>query len=688
MAKKRIAIFGGGPSALATAFEITQTQDWADKFEIDIYAMGYRLGGKCASGRDPDKDWRNEEHGLHILGGFYHNTFQILRPLYAEWSRLFPDTSIPFEEAFFPHNGFVLGKKDAQDHWGQLTVCLPPDERQPGVNPEPISVQTMLRQIYRWIEKALKRALTGKSILDWCDHPDTFQAFSWTPSHQQISAAKLLQNQSGSLAQRLEIPLDGVAYSELEADAKKFDHVFALWLATLPEISNEDVFGILDFYRTVAMGIWIDRLLSRGFDVVNHLEAKEWLRKHGASELAVRCPLFIASYHYLFGYIDGDPAKANIAAGAGMRAMLRFTLTYHQAVFMHMNGGMGEVFVVPFYEVLRARGVRFHFFTLLKEIVPDSNGNISEIHLVEQALLKEPLHPYQPLIEMPLSTGGVRRCWPVAPLFDQLVVSAEHHQTDFESYYASANIGTQRILRAGHPRDGFDLCVLAISVGTLPLVTGKLSARSEDWKEMLAHSSTTPTIAAQIWRTDYMQTALGWSAERLFTGYELPMSTWADMSFQIAPLTKQGAKSKANSMHSFCGPVGIPPETTPKDESFPVQELDRANQITNKWLFDNCAHVLPGISNYGGHYDPANEVGRFVKMNSDPASLYVITPPDTPQYRIKTNMTTFRNLLVAGDWTSHNFDLGAVEGAIMSGRMCSREICGYPKVIYGETDSN
>jgi uncharacterized protein with NAD-binding domain and iron-sulfur cluster len=47
--KKRIVILGGGPAAMAAAFELTDRPDWQDRYEVTIYQMGWRLGGKCAS---------------------------------------------------------------------------------------------------------------------------------------------------------------------------------------------------------------------------------------------------------------------------------------------------------------------------------------------------------------------------------------------------------------------------------------------------------------------------------------------------------------------------------------------------------------------------------------------------------------------------------------------------------------
>ena len=61
-ARIRIAILGGGAASLAAAYRLSADP----RFEITVYQMGWRLGGKGASGRRLS-DGRDQEHGLHVL---------------------------------------------------------------------------------------------------------------------------------------------------------------------------------------------------------------------------------------------------------------------------------------------------------------------------------------------------------------------------------------------------------------------------------------------------------------------------------------------------------------------------------------------------------------------------------------------------------------------------------------------
>ena len=76
--KTKVAVLGGGVSSMTAAFELTDTPALRDKYEVTVYQMGWRLGGKGASGRNAEYFERIEEHGLHIWFGFYENAFQAM----------------------------------------------------------------------------------------------------------------------------------------------------------------------------------------------------------------------------------------------------------------------------------------------------------------------------------------------------------------------------------------------------------------------------------------------------------------------------------------------------------------------------------------------------------------------------------------------------------------------------------
>src|SRR6185295_10950632 len=80
---KKVAILGGGVGAMTAAFFLTGPKDWQSRFEsVTVYQLGWRLGGKGASGRALDGTGRIEEHGLHVWFGFYYNALPMMQACY------------------------------------------------------------------------------------------------------------------------------------------------------------------------------------------------------------------------------------------------------------------------------------------------------------------------------------------------------------------------------------------------------------------------------------------------------------------------------------------------------------------------------------------------------------------------------------------------------------------------------
>ena len=91
--RKRVAVLGGGLGAMSAAWYLAQSGE----YEVDVYTMGFRLGGKTASGRNESAGYghRNEEHGLHMMLGWYNNMF-VFAGVESPWTR---DAGIPSARA-------------------------------------------------------------------------------------------------------------------------------------------------------------------------------------------------------------------------------------------------------------------------------------------------------------------------------------------------------------------------------------------------------------------------------------------------------------------------------------------------------------------------------------------------------------------------------------------------------------
>ena len=179
MTKKRIAILGGGMAGLSAAYQLTKTPELREQNDVTLYQMGWRLGGKAASGRD--KIGRNLEHGLHVWFGCYENTFQMVQEVYAAR----PDTTkwaIPtWQDAAKPQVFTPLGTKDSDNTWRYWPLTWATNDGQPGDGRLLPTLPEMLETLIDWI----LLYLTHK------DEPDEAQALAAAgelPDHTESQA--------------------------------------------------------------------------------------------------------------------------------------------------------------------------------------------------------------------------------------------------------------------------------------------------------------------------------------------------------------------------------------------------------------------------------------------------------------------------------------------------------------------
>ena len=122
--RKKIAILGGGVGGVTAAFALTQPE-WQGAYDVTLYQMGWRLGGKGASGRNAAASERIEEHGLHIWLGFYYNAFTQMKRCYDELARAPGAPLATFDAAFKPQDLGTL-MDDQSGAWSRKFQAQPP----------------------------------------------------------------------------------------------------------------------------------------------------------------------------------------------------------------------------------------------------------------------------------------------------------------------------------------------------------------------------------------------------------------------------------------------------------------------------------------------------------------------------------------------------------------------------------
>jgi uncharacterized protein with NAD-binding domain and iron-sulfur cluster len=603
-------------------------------------------------------------HGLHVLGGFYHNCFSQLRNVYSEWTEAQPQGAIPFFAAFTPVDRFSLLQRDAAG-WRQVRVNMPRRAGEPGAEAVNCAASSLLTELLDLLSKALRRIATGEGVSDI--FPGQIEDSGQLRPRPEYEADAAWLKAASDLAGKPGSAHDAFVSDQLQAGLDSIRER----VDKDPVLSGADWIGVLLYGLTVARGFISDRVSERGFDAIDQEEAEAWLRRHGAPDRALRCALFRAGYHYAFAFVDGDPLRPDIAAGAGLRALCRMIFGYRGSVFQHMRGGMGEIYVMPFYDVLRDKGVRFHPFRRVDAIHPGAVGRIGAVEISVQAHLAPGRTFYDAAVERQLPDGAVRRVFLTRPDYAQLASGTEESD-HYESMVHTPIVGRRTL----YADTDFDLCVLALPPGALHTVTPALAEASEKWRAMLDGAASSPTIAAQIWHKRSAK-GPGFAADSLYTAYELPLDTWSDMEFLLPDEDAAPSGTRPVGLSYLCGPVEG--STGGEDEQV------RADRILTRWLAAHGGRAFPHLSS-GGTYDQQGELERFSRINSDQSSLYSLHRAGTVRTRMRATTSGYANLYLAGDWTRHNFDMGALEPAVMSAMTCARAITSHAVSIVGESD--
>src|SRR3954470_11086627 len=151
--RRRVAILGGGAGGLTAAFELTATPELRERYEVTVHQLGWRCGGKGASGRRmigaTDPAQRIEEHGLHVWFGFYENAFDVIRRVYEELDRPEGAALRTWRDAFHPTDEVVLCDDSDDDRWIPRHFHFPSNEGVPGIPTESPSLHRLMHDAIR-----------------------------------------------------------------------------------------------------------------------------------------------------------------------------------------------------------------------------------------------------------------------------------------------------------------------------------------------------------------------------------------------------------------------------------------------------------------------------------------------------------------------------------------------------------
>jgi uncharacterized protein with NAD-binding domain and iron-sulfur cluster len=156
--KNKIAILGGGVGSMSAVWALTEAPDWQSRYEITVYQMGWRLGGKGANSRNPEYAERIEEHGLHIWFGFYDNALRIMQHAYeACWrENLMPGSPIQNWTDAFKQHSTLTAMEIVDGEWRPWPIEYPLTGGVPGFGEEELmSPRKYFRLFIDWARENL-----------------------------------------------------------------------------------------------------------------------------------------------------------------------------------------------------------------------------------------------------------------------------------------------------------------------------------------------------------------------------------------------------------------------------------------------------------------------------------------------------------------------------------------------------
>lgn len=697
MNKQRVAILGGGVGAMTAAWALTNFPNAKDRFDITIYSLGWRLGGKGASGRNADYGQRIEEHGLHIWMGFYDNAFRAMQQCYSELNRP-PECPVrAWTDAFIPRDNIVL-YEFANARWRDWPITVPRLPGTPGTDRRHSEIRDLFEALLRWMHDVMTGPMHESAVVKMLDKWRDEGRPGWVASELRAFEGWVLRRGDHDpshvawLVSDLHTAVEK-ASQRAEVSAEHFESLLGcleIFIGKLEKLAHdfieahEDVrrlWVLMDLGVAVARGVIKDGVLWDGFDRISGVDFREWIHHHGASQETKACSVVRTMYDLCFAYVEGELDRPNMDAAVFLRTIMLMGFTYRGSFMYRLTAGMGDIVFAPYYEALKQRGVKFEFFQRVTSLgLSADKTSVAAITINRQVALKRGATEYQPFV----TVKGLP-CWPSTPLFDQIEGGDALRESgqNLESAWCTWPVAETRVLRQG---EHFDQVILGISIGALKEICGELIDASLAWKNMCANVLTVETQGVQLWLKASLAD-LGWVGPPSVAGtYAEPLDTWCDMS-DLLVREDWAADSPPQSIMYLCGPLRhMVPGVLAAE--WPLIRHQQVLHVARTWVQSHTAVCLPksaGAHNPSGldvkwlhaptrPHDPL--LDQYLRANVDPSERYVLSVAGASASRIRGSESGFSNLALAGDWVWTPINAGCVEAATMGGLDAARAISG------------
>ncbi|MEL6812238.1 MAG: NAD(P)-binding protein [Bacteroidota bacterium] len=712
--KKKVAILGSGMSALAAAYELSSYENWQDHYDITIYQMGWRLGGKTATGRGPNE--RIQEHGIHIAQGWYENAFRLIQDSYKECEKhnLMPNSPFQsWEDGFDREDTTLLTHFDPKtNQWIKKNIVFPSNNFIPGQG-GPLPFSAVVHKVIGLVveilfgvdpnkESLLKKASEATHTIQapehhslWANFKSHFEGFIKDKVFKH-EGEKLLNYVAELIQKMSDMDKDHPDRKDHHSIINELLHLLSKWVGKLIDSVADHSeyfywlavfveFGLVNMKGTFA-DVYNPETHELDYDRINDLDYRVWLKNHGASERLLSSAMVRFLYTGTFHNITGANQQGSLAAGVGLH-FLTNSAGYKGSFVWKFKAGTADTMITPIYLVLKHRGVKFEFFHKVEQVHYSDSGEIEKVSMAKQVTLKD--GTYNPTYKF----KGLD-VWPGEPLYDQIddeqAKALKEGKYDLEEAWCGwENVGH---LSLDKGKD-FDYVVLGIPIDVLGGDEGickEIIDNNEAWHNMYHHVKSIPTMSMQLWIEPTLK-ELGmnlpdWgfpegALPNLVT-YADPQYSFIDMS-QVMPYEDWNGKEPGVLIYftgSFLDPEVIPPYS---DQKYPHEQLERIMRVSEQWLRDKMGWFFPKattleypegmrldvIHDFSKHAetDYAKLKTQFFRANVNPTDRYTLSLPGSNKYRLKADESGFDNLIITGDWINFGVNVGYYEGAIVAG---------------------
>jgi uncharacterized protein with NAD-binding domain and iron-sulfur cluster len=638
----KVVILGAGLGGLSAAW-VLSAPCWANQFEITVYEESWAPGGKAASGRTADRTQRVDEHGLHMLFGTYHHVWWMLKHTYDKTKGNGPFKTL--EEAFTPRENIVF-TENIEGDWRSWRL---PDwiVRRGDVRP------------WDFYTRPNDPALIGAIIeLIRSLAPSFFPEDYTVPLAWTDAEAAQISTWIDNLAGFVRDLNDAVERNSTNDPVwRAYGAIFETWSDwTSPQDEARQLTEMLDLLAATLRGFVVDELWQTvpgapagcTFDKINDWDLAEWLALHGSTR-STHSTLLRAFYGGLYAF-PGGAEQGSLAAGVGLRAILRVLLDHEGHMVHAMNGGMGEVVIQPVVQLLRDRGVTFKLRHRVESITV-TEGVIRRIDL--QYDLSAATRAAEFETEVHTATAGTIRSYP-STINSRLDGEGE---ADLHLHRENPPFQHAKSCSLNNEVD-FHHVVLALPPSVLSQLGGNLGQQHR-FSSFLATYRTVGTLGVQLW-LDSSADDLGWPAQMPVVGaFQRPLDTWADMTQLIQTENWVGAKPKHLAFLTGARPEHV--EDMDQDRVL----ADAETRVT-RWL-ERDAPLLWNVSS-----SPPRIVRWIVSASTAPSHRYVLSMPGTINDRIEPDGSGISNLSLAGDWVRNGLDCGCAESAVLGGILAAQ----------------